>query len=46
MASTLGMVGPFAASLLGGALLAEPLSATQLAGGAVVIAGVSMSRRG
>ncbi len=46
MASTLGMVGPFAASLLGWALLAEPLSATQLAGGAVVIAGVSMSRRG
>lgn len=43
-ASTLGMVGPVAAALLGWALLGEPLSFVQLLGGAVVVAGVSMSR--
>lgn len=44
-ASTLGMVGPIAATLLGWLILDEPLSAAQLAGGAVVVLGVSLGRK-
>jgi drug/metabolite transporter (DMT)-like permease len=43
-ASTLGMVGPLSAGLLGWATLGEPLSPLQLLGGLLVVAGVSVSR--
>jgi drug/metabolite transporter (DMT)-like permease len=41
--STLGMIGPFIATLLGWAALGEPLSAVQLVGGGVVVAGVGLA---
>jgi drug/metabolite transporter (DMT)-like permease len=43
-ASTLGMIGPVLAGLLGYAVLGEPLSAAQLLGGLVVGVGVSLAR--
>lgn len=44
-ASTVGMVGPTLAALLGWAILGEPLTAAQLAGGVIVAAGVASARR-
>ena len=43
-ASTIGMVGPTLAALLGWAILGEPLTLSQLAGGFVVVAGVTWAR--
>ncbi len=43
-ASTIGMVGPTIAAVLGVLVLGEPLSALQLGGGLVVVAGVSLAR--
>ncbi|MFM2163291.1 MAG: hypothetical protein RLZZ383_2803 [Pseudomonadota bacterium] len=43
-ASTLGMIGPVLAGLLGFLLLGEPLTAAQLVGGLIVGAGVSLAR--
>jgi drug/metabolite transporter (DMT)-like permease len=37
------MIGPFIATLLGWAVLGEPLSALQLVGGGVVVAGVALA---
>ena len=44
-ASTMGMIGPVIASLLGWALLGEPLSVLQMVGGVVVAVGVGMATR-
>lgn len=44
-ASTLGMIGPVAATLLAHFLLGEPLSLQQVLGGIVVVAGVAMATR-
>ena len=43
-ASTLGMIGPVLAGILGYAMLGEPLTAAQLVGGVIVGAGVSLAR--
>lgn len=45
-ASTLGMIGPVAATLLGHVLLGEPLSLQQIVGGLVVAGGVTLATRG
>lgn len=44
-AATVGMIGPFAAALLGWALLGEPITALQVGGGAVVVAGLAWGAR-
>lgn len=44
-ASTIGMIGPFSAGLLGWAVLGEPLTPLQIVGGLVVVAGIAFGRR-
>jgi drug/metabolite transporter (DMT)-like permease len=45
-AATMGMLGPGFASVLGWMILGEPLSAVQLAGGALVVIGVAWAHGG
>jgi drug/metabolite transporter (DMT)-like permease len=44
-ASTIGMIGPTLAAILGWAILGEPLTWLHLAGGIVVAVGVALARR-
>ncbi len=43
-AATIGMIGPFSAALLGWLVLGEPLAASQLVGGVIVVAGITLGR--